>query len=102
MHNRKDSPRFSWVDILEPVPSAETSEPVSGKLMNQIDLRSCWTRLSFAIADDTSNNKVRLVHDGTKGNTKGITQLSALMDTTGSLGVHMAICIIQEEKEALS
>jgi hypothetical protein len=83
------------------MPGAERSKPMSDKLKDQIDLRSCWPCLRFAITDDTGNNEVRLIHDGTKRNTEGIAQLSALMDTTGNFRIHMAICMVKEEKEML-
>ena len=72
MHDRKNSPRLSWIDVLEQVPSAETSTSASGELRDKIDLRRCGPCLSFTIADDTGNNKVRLIHDGAKGDAESI------------------------------
>jgi len=72
MHDRKNGARLSWIDVLECVPSAETSTSASGELKDKTDLRSCGSCLSFAIADDTGNNKVRLIHDGAKGDAESI------------------------------
>jgi hypothetical protein len=102
MYNGKNSSRFSRIDVLEPMPSAERSRYPVGKLKDQIGLRSCWTSLRFAIADDTGNNKVGLVHDGSKGNTESVTQLSALVNTAGNFGIHMAICMVKEEEDEIS
>lgn len=72
MHDRKNGARLSWIDVLGQVPSAETSSSASSKLKDKPDLRSCGSCLSFAIANDTSNNKVRLIHDGTKGDAESV------------------------------
>jgi hypothetical protein len=72
MHDRKNGPGSSWIDILEPMPSAKTRQSACGELKNQINLRSCGSCLSFAIADDTGNNKIRPIHDGAKGDAENI------------------------------
>jgi hypothetical protein len=72
MHDRKNGPRLSWIDVLEQVPSAERSSSASSKLKDKPDLRSCGSCLSFAIANDTSNNKVGLIHDGAKGDAESV------------------------------
>jgi len=66
----QDGARFGRVDVLECMPS-----------------RSCWTSFSFTVSDDTGDDKVRIVHYGSKGDTEGVPKFSTLVYTSWSFRV---------------
>jgi len=48
------------------------------------------TSFGFAIAHDTTYNKVWVVHDSAEGYAEGVAKLTTLVDRTRCLGIDMA------------
>jgi hypothetical protein len=69
----EDGARFGWVDVLEAVPCCSS--------------RTC---LCFSVAYDAAHDEVWVVHDGTKGSTEGVPELTAFVDCAGCFGIDMA------------
>jgi hypothetical protein len=48
---------------------------------------SSWTSLSLSVTHNTGHDKIRLVHDSSKGDRKSITKLATFMNGPGGLCV---------------
>lgn len=71
------------------MPGPTLSQKVLPWRCERLDLRSSRAGLSFAVSDDTRNNKIRIIHGSTKGYSQGIAQFPAFMDSTRRFGIYV-------------
>lgn len=55
------------------------------------DERCSRAGLGFTVTNDTRDNQIGVIHDGTKRDRQCIAQLTTLVDCTGCLGVDMTM-----------
>jgi len=72
MEDGKDSARLCRVEILDSVPGSRSR-----------------TSFCLSVADDASDNEVRVVHYRTEGNAESVTELTALVNGSRGFGVDM-------------
>jgi len=73
VHDRENRARFSGVDVLISMPGSRS-----------------WASFSFAVTNNAGNDKMRIVHDGAKGDTESITEFTTFMDGSRGFGIDMA------------
>jgi hypothetical protein len=72
VQDRENRARFSGINVLKPMPG------------------SCsWTSFSLAVTNDAGDDKMRIIHDGTEGDTESITKFTTLMNGPGGFSVDM-------------
>lgn len=77
----------------------ENEENSTGPMLVGVFVRvpccSSGARLCFSVTDNTGNDKVGIIHDSAKGDTKSVSELIALVNSTRSLSINVTIMRLQ-------